>query len=287
MHQQLALLGIPRSTYYWRQGNVEQTADAEEMRVREEIQRICLDQRRYGYRRVTKELQDRGFAINHKRVKRLMKEDNLLCLRRKAFVVTTTDSRHPYGIYPNLACGMSLTDLDQLWVADITYIRLEREFVYLAVILDAYSRYVVGWALSRHIDASLTVAALKMAISARAVSPGTAILVHHSDRGVQYACGAYIDCLRAHNIRVSMSRRGNPYDNAKAESFMKTLKQEEVYMNEYRSLEQAQENIEAFLHNYNHRRLHSSLGYVAPAVFETATKHQQRSSTLTTSFFVQ
>ena len=288
VERRLSLLGIPRSNYYWTLHRpTEPLCDPEEMHLREEIQSICLEQSHYGYRRVTQELHDRGFRINHKRVIRLMEADNLLCLRRKAFVIPTTDSNHTHRIYPNLARGLVLDGINQLWVADITYIRLRQEFVYLAVILDAYSRLVVGWAMSRHINAPLTLAALKMAIETRCLANMAHQLIHHSDRGVQYACGAYVDSLRTHNVRISMSRKGNPYDNAKAESFMKTLKQEEVYMNEYNSLEHARENIEAFLHNYNHRRLHSAIGYVAPATFETTHKHEQRSSTLMTAFSVQ
>jgi transposase InsO family protein len=237
------------------------------MAMRHELQRIALEFPAYGYRRITPELTRRGYRVNHKCVLRLMRADNLLCLRRKSFV-RTTNSEHGWPVYPNLAAKMEPTAGNQLWVADITYIRLLREFAYLAVVLDAWSRRVVGWALGRTLEAELTLAALRMAIAERRPDSG---LVHHSDRGVQYACGAYRDLLEEHNIRGSMSRKANPYDNAFAESFMKTLKQEEVYRNEYRDLNEAMAGIGQFLDRvYNHQRLHSALGYVAPAEFEAA-----------------
>jgi transposase InsO family protein len=197
-----------------------------------------------------------------------MREDNLLCLRRKRSFVTTTDSKHHWAVYPNLAKGRKLNGINQLWVADITYIRLEIEFVYLAVILDAYSRRVIGWMLDRTLQAGLAVAALQMALRRRSPSPG---LVHHSDRGVQYASSDYTQLLKEHGIAISMSGRANPWDNAMCESFMKSLKQEEVYRQEYRDLAEARESIEHFLENvYNERRLHSALRYCPPAEFEQA-----------------
>jgi putative transposase len=234
--------------------------------LRDEIQRIAVEFPYYGRRRMQKELKDRGWVVNHKRVRRIMREDNLLCLRRRKFMVTTTESQHGRPVYPNLASEMELTGLNQLWVADITYIRLELEFVYLAVVLDAFSRRVIGWALQRSLEGELTLQALRMALRER---PPTSGLVHHSDRGVQYACGDYTDLLKEHQIGISMSRKGNPYDNATCESFMKTLKYEEVHRQEYRDLGEARSSIQRFLEKiYNQKRLHSALGYCSPVKFE-------------------
>jgi putative transposase len=217
----------------------------EETALRDAVQRVALAHRRYGYRRIAAQLRRDGFAVNHKRILRLMRRDNLLCLRKRPFVPVTTDSRHEWRVVPNLARGLVPTGLDQLWVADITYIRLAEEFAFLAVVLDAFSRRVIGWALDRHLRGTLAIAALEMAIAARRPAPGS--LIHHSDRGVQYACGEYAAILQAHDIQPSMSRVGNPYDNAQAESFMKTLKQEEVDGRDYRDISQAREGIGAFI----------------------------------------
>ncbi len=236
-----------------------------DMELRDAIQRIALEMPCYGRRRVTQELRRRGWTVNGKRVYRLMKEDNLLCVRRRRFVMTT-ESEHELPVYPNLTRQMVLTDVDQLWVADITYIRLQEEFVFLAVILDAYSRRVIGWELGRTLETELTLAALRMALSRRTISAG---LVHHSDRGVQYASRDYTELLNNHGIQISMSRKGNPWDNAACESFIKTLKYEEVYRSEYRDLAEARASIHRFLEQvYNRKRLHSALGYLPPAEFE-------------------
>jgi len=241
----------------------------EDMDLREAMQRIALEFPSYGWPRMRKELQRRGWAVNHKRVYRLMCEDNLLCLRKRKFIVTT-DSHHPFAVYPNLATDMKLTDVNQLWVADITYIRLLLEFVYLAVILDAFSRRGVGWALGRTLEMELTLQALRMALRRRRPAPG---LVHHSDRGVQYAAQDYIDMLSKHGIEISMSRHSSPWDNAICESFMKTLKYEQVYREDYRVFEEAEAGIEYFIDDvYNQKRLHSALGFLPPAEFEASLR---------------
>jgi len=245
------------------------------MELRDAIQRIALEKPTYGYRRITAQLRRAGRVVNSKRVLRMMREDNLLCLRRRSFV-RTTDSDHGLPVYPNLAKGLVLTGINQLWVADITYIRLLCEFVYLAVILDAFSRRVVGWALGRTLEDNLTIAALELAISRGRVQSG---LVHHSDRGSQYASRAYTDLLNRHDIQISMSRRGNPRDNAKAESFMKTLKYEEVYRTEYRDFQDALRRIRRFIESvYNRQRLHSALGYRSPVEFEQSLRLQMQLS---------
>ena len=257
----------------------------EEMMVRAEIQQIALaHRRRYGYRRITAALRRRGLLVNHKRVARLMREDNLLAIHPRAFVVTT-DTQHDLEVYLNLASRMMRTGVNQLWVADITYIRLTCEFVYLAVILDAYSRKVVGWALDRTLAARLPIAALAYAIAERHPPPG---LVHHSDRGVQYASSEYVQILQHHQMIPSMSRPANPYDNASCESFLKTLKREEIYANRYRDLGHLRGNIEIFIEQYYNRvRLHSSLGYRPPEEFEHAVAPIDPSAAATIQFFSQ
>ena len=242
------------------------------MDLRDAIQRIALEWPAYGRPRITAELRRQDWTVNPKLVYRLMREDNLLCVRRRKFIVTT-DSSHTRKVYPNLAANLTLTATDQLWRADITYIRLRDEFVFLAVILDAYSRRVIGWALDRTMEDELTLTALRLALSRRVVQPG---LVHHSDRGSQYASREYTDLLKAHGIDISMSRKGNPWDNAACESFMKTLKYEEVLRNDYRNLAEARASIAEFLEKvYNQKRLHSALGYLPPAEFEASRAVRQ------------
>jgi putative transposase len=258
-----ALAGVSRATYY--RFDLETTPAVSDPDLRDAIQRIALRFPTYGRPRITAELKRQGWNLNHKRVGRILREDNLLCLRKTKFH-STTDSKHGFPVYPNLARNFVPGARNQLWVADITYIRLPEEFVYLAVVLDAYSRLVIGWALERTLEAKLAIGALQMALDRRGASNG---LIHHSDRGVQYACGDYTQILKDHGLRISMSRKGNPYDNAKAESFMKTLKHEEVNRVEYRDVAEARRGIRHFLERtYNRKRLHSALGYRPPSEFD-------------------
>lgn len=258
-------LKVSKSAYYkWK--NRKPLLDLN-VELKSSINEIVIEFPKYGYRRITKELHRRDRKVNSKRVLRIMKENNLLC-RRKKFRPITTQSGHGLRVYPNLAKDLVVAKLNQLWVADITYIRLVHEFVYLAAILDLFSRKCVGWDLGRNIDSQLTLNALSMAINARR-HLGFSEMIHHSDQGVQYAAAAYVEKLQEQGIQISMSRRGNVYDNAFAESFIKTLKAEEVYMNEYETFEDVYKNIKQFIEKmYNAKRLHSSIGYLPPDEFE-------------------
>jgi len=257
------LMGVSRSWYYERPTPEERVH--RDVELRDAIERIVLEFPGYGYRRVTKELHRRGWTVNHKRVLRVMRRESLLCQLKRRFKVTT-DSTHSFGRYPNLIKGIEIDGLEQVWIADITYVRLPTTFCYLAAILDAYSRKCVGWKLSRLIDTRLTLSTLEMALAARQPAPG---LIHHSDQGVQYASSEYVLRLEKAGALISMAAVGNPYENAKAESFFRTLKMEEIYLKDYRGFEEAEENIGQFIEEvYNHKRLHSSLGYLPPIEFE-------------------
>jgi len=265
LEEMCRLAGVSRAGYYrhWQASAPRQ----EETGLRDAIQKLAVGHRHYGYRRIAAQLWRDGWVANHKRVLRLMREDNLLCLRTRPFVPRTTQSNHGWRVVPNLVRTIALSGIDQLWVADITYVRLSEEFAYLAIMLDAFSRKVVGWAFETHLQAVLAIVALEQAIARRRPRPGT--LIHHSDRGVQYACGDYTALLKAHDIQPSMSRVGNPYDNAKAERFIRTLKSEEIDGTRYRDHCDAADHIGAFIDQvYNRQRLHSALGYQTPVAFE-------------------
>jgi len=266
IERMVELGGVSRASFYRFDGGHHPRPERD-MDLRDAIQRVALEWPSYGRPRITAELRRRGWKVNPKRVYRLMREDNLLCVRKRKFVVTT-DSNHDRKVYPNLSEEMVLTGIDQLWVADITYIRLASEFVYLAVVIDGYSRRVIGWALERSMEDDLTLAALRMALELRRPPPG---LVHHSDRGSQYASADYTDLLKAHGCQISMSHKASPWENAGCESWMKTLKSEEVYRQEYRAVGEARASIARFIERvYNQKRLHSALGYRPPAEFERA-----------------
>jgi transposase InsO family protein len=259
-----AMARLSRASFY--RAREPRRSRREDADLCDRIQRLALQRRNEGYRRITRRLSDQGLVVNAKRVLRLMRADNLLSLRSHAFAPPTTDSRHKFAVAPNLAARIEPTGPDQLWVADITYVRLAEGFVYLAVVIDAFSRKAVGFALDDHLEARLALAALDMAADRRKPGPG---LIHHSDRGVQYACADYGARLEALGFQRSMSRPGNPYDNAKAESFMKTLKAEEIDGRNYIDLDDARVRIGAFIAEvYNADRLHSALGYRSPVAFE-------------------
>ena len=274
------MLKLARSTYYCRK-SPDLQKQKEEADLRDRIEKIVVENERYGYRRVTAQLRREGVKVNHKRVQRIMQEEELICKLKKRWVVTT-DSNHPYPIAPNLLKDAKITGVNQAWVSDITYIRILTAFVYLAVILDVFSRKVVGWAISLRIDTELTRAALRMAIETRCPPRGC---IHHSDRGVQYAAHEYVENLRSAGLLISMSRKGNPYDNAQAESFMKTLKNEEVYLWDYKTFEDVKKRVPYFIEEvYNEKRLHSALGYCPPNEYEslvTMKKNPNRQTQLT------
>ena len=265
------LLDASRSGYYkWLHKSHCSNGEIDsDIAIKDEMQKIVIEFSGYGYRRIKVELRNRGIVVNQKKVRRFMKEDNLICVKKR-FKLQTTDSNHGEKIYPNLVKNMEVTGINQLWVADITYIQLSKEFVFLAVVIDVFSRRCVGWDLSRNIDTHLTLNALLKALQTRKAD-NLKNLIHHSDQGVQYASMEYVNYLKDIGIKISMSRKGNPYDNAFAESFMKTLKYEEVYLNEYGRFNDALKNIEHFIEEvYNLKRLHSSIGYRSPVDFEKA-----------------
>jgi putative transposase len=268
------LLGLNRGSHYRRSGAAAAERQASNRSkegagaLRAAVERVVLEFPGYGYRRVTKQLQREGWKVNRKRVLRVMREESLLCQLKRRWT-KTTDSAHGWRIYPNRVKGQRPTGINQVLVADITYIRLGKEFVYLATIMDAYSRRVVGWCLGRTLEAELVLEALEQALAQRELAPGW---IHHSDRGVQYACGAYIERLEAAGACISMAAKGSPLENAQAERLFRTLKEEEVYLHEYETFEEAEASIGRFIEEvYNRKRLHSALDYRPPCEFEELT----------------
>ncbi len=269
------MLNLSLSSYYYKSKEQAAPEIKKENDLQDHIERIALEFPRYGYRRITHQLEREGVTVNHKRVLRLMRESSLLVVAKKKWV-KTTDSNHCYPVYSNLVKDFILTGINQIWVVDITYIRILLGFVYLAVILDAFSRKALGYCVSKSLDTELALQALRMAIQRRIPQRG---VIHHSDQGVQYASKDYTDELLKHGFRISMSRKGNPYDNAKAESFMKTLKSEEVYLWDYSTFEDTQKRIPYFIDAvYNQKRLHSSLGYLPPDEFEANLFEKEQNS---------
>lgn len=271
-------MGLSTSTYYNRPKVSRAVRDKRDADLRDKIEFVQAEYSAYGYRTVRIQLSRHyRLVVNEKRIRRIMRKYSLFQEVKRRFI-STTDSNHKHPVYPNLLKGLEVTGINQVWVADITYIRIMTGFVYLAVILDIFSRRVVGWALSKWIDHELTVSALKTAIAARNPAPG---IIHHSDRGVQYACGDYVKVLNEHQFKISMSRTGNPYDNAFAESFMKTLKKEEVYLWEYESFTDVVERIPLFIETvYNRKRVHSGIQYLPPVEFEAILQDKDRKQEL-------
>ena len=273
------LAGVSRASFYRSWEQWEPTAA--EMALRDAIQKAALAHRYYGYRRITVLLQRQGFIVSSKKVRRLMRADNLMAVRRRRFVVTT-ESGHRFRVHPNLAESLEITNINQLWVADLTYLRLEQEFAYLAVVLDAYSRRVIGWALGRSLEVRLTLDALEQAITARQPKPG---LVHHSDQGIQYVSQSYVDRLECCGAVLSMSRPGSPWENGRCESFIKTLKHEELEARPYRTIEELRGNVTEFIEQiYNVKRLHSALAYRSPVEFEKQNESDRGWMPATLSF---
>lgn len=273
------LAAVSRASFY--RGWEQKAPSAAEVALRDAVQRMALAHRDHGYRRITPLIQRAGFVAGEEKVRRILRSDNLLAVRRRKFVVTT-DSNHRFRVHPNLAESMELTAVNQLWVADITYIRVQREFVFLAVVLDAFSRKAIGWELGRSLETKLALAALEAALSSRHPQPG---LVHHSDRGTQYASNDYVQRLEACGAHLSMSRPASPWENGKCESFIKTLKREEVDARRYACFADLRQHVDEFMEQiYNKVRLHSALGYRSPEEFEESQKPEVKWSPAALSF---